>query len=240
MRGNDRNGWAGTSLVAGVLSVLLFSLATVPVSAGDYDEEQQLVEKARLTFDKFVADPPSDWFHKNTGNIRAVFIFPEVLKGAFLFGGAGGRGVMLVRNQETGEWSNPAFYTNGTVSFGLQIGAKTSELVGFVMGAKGVESFYSTSFKLGADAGVAVGPAGEGAKGATSTTLSADIVAYERSKGLFGGISAEGAFFKVRYKANDAYYGKGTRPTDIFIKGGVDNPGAAALREAVTEATAPQ
>ncbi len=240
MQGEGKKIWATVVFLSCLLSVLFLALSITPVMAQGIDKQQQLVEKAKLSFDKFVADPPSDWFVKNIADIKAILIFPQVLKGALLWGGAGGSGVMLVRNDETGEWSNPAFYTNVTVSFGLQIGAKSSEMLVFVMRDRGVESFYSSSFKLGADASAAFGPAGEGAKGATSLTLSADILGFDRSQGVFGGISAEGAIFKVRYGANDAYYGEGTRPTDIFVKGGVGNPGAAALREAVAKATAPR
>lgn len=236
---NDKKRCTALCLAAAVLIVSFLMFGTIPATAQELDKEQQLVDKAKLTFDKYMAEPPSDWFKRNQKKIKAVLIFPQVLQGALIIGGAGGSGVMLVRNEKTGEWSYPAFYTSATGSIGLQIGGKASELVFFVTGTKGQESFYATSFKLGGDTGVALGPVGGSTKGATSTTLSADIAGFERSKGLYAGLSVEGAFFKVRYKSNNAYYGKETRPTDIFIKGSVENPGAVPLREAVAKAISP-
>jgi len=143
---------------------------------------------------------------------------------------------VLVRDEETGAWSQPAFYKLRTGSFGLQFGAQSSDMVFLVMTTKGVESFYSSSFRLGGDVSVALGSMGVGAKGQTSLDFSFDMLAYTRDQGLFAGISVEGAAVITREKWNEMYYEKGTRPTDILVKRTVSNPGSDSLREALAEA----
>ena len=93
---------------------------------------------------------------------------------------------------------------------------------------RGVNSLLANSFKLGADAGVAAGPVGVGVSAATAN-LSADILSFSRSKGLYGGISLEGAVVAVRGDWNDAYYGKNVSPADILVRRDVTNPHSAAL-----------
>ena len=106
--------------------------------------------------------------------MKGILIVPQFLKAAFGFGGAGGGGVFLARDEETGDWSQPVFYNLGALSFGLQIGGDASEMVIVVKKIGALESFYSSSFKLGGDANIAVGPAGGGQKGWTSLTFSGD------------------------------------------------------------------
>jgi lipid-binding SYLF domain-containing protein len=100
------------------------------------------------------------------------------------------------------------------------------------MTERGVTALLSTSAKLGGDAGVAVGPIGIGASAATAN-LSADIISFSRAKGLYGGISLDGAVVAVRESLNGAYYGKKVNPTDILIRHEVTNPQAARLIQAV-------
>jgi lipid-binding SYLF domain-containing protein len=130
---------------------------------------------------------------------------------------------------DTGVWSEPAFYTMGTGSFGFQFGVQASEIVLLAMSQRGVESMLSNTFKLGADVSVAAGPVGAGIEGATAV-LSADMVTFARAKGLFGGISLEGAVIATRDEWNRKYYGRDVRPTDILVKRTVSNPHSAGLR----------
>jgi len=162
-------------------------------------------------------------------------IVPQLLRGAFIFGGAGGSGVFLMRDAKTGKWSQPAFYTMGSASFGLQIGADSSEIVLLVMTTQGAETFLTTSFKLGGDVSVAAGPVGAGAKGQT-TFQSADILSYSLAKGVFAGVSLEGAGVAVSKGSNEAYYGEGTRPTDILVTHEATNAKAADLVATVSKA----
>jgi len=101
---------------------------------------------------------------------------------------------------------------------------------------RGVSSLLATSAKLGADASVAAGPVGAGAQAATQN-LSADIVSYSRSKGVYAGVSVDGAVVATRDALNKAYYKKEVTPTDILIKRTVTNKGAAGLVQAVAKAT---
>jgi len=143
--------------------------------------------------------------------------------------------VLLARDAKTRSWHGPAFYTIGEASFGLQAGGTASEVVLLAMTDRGVTAFLSNSLKLGADAGVAVGPVGAGAAAATAN-LSADIISFSRSKGLYGGVSVDGAVVATRDSLNEAYYGKQANSTDILVHHAVKNPQAAGLIESVSEA----
>jgi lipid-binding SYLF domain-containing protein len=164
---------------------------------------------------------------------KGVFIAPQILKGAFIVGASGGSGVFMVRDAATHKWSQPAFYTIGSASFGLQIGGEASEVVLLAMTDRGVTALLSNSVKLGADVGVAAGPVGIGASAATAN-LSADIVAFARSKGLFAGISLDGALVKVRDSLNHAYYDAKVTPTDILVKRRVANRYSGRLISAIS------
>jgi len=159
-----------------------------------------------------------------------VFIVPQLLKAGFIFGGSGGSGVMLSRDKSSGKWSNPAFYTMGSVTFGLQIGGQAAEVVLLILTQKGMDAMLSTKFQLGGDVSVAAGPVGAGAQAATT-----DIIQFSRTKGVFGGLTLEGAVIAIRDKWNHAYYGKETSPLDILVKRTVRNKNAAALVQTVTK-----
>ncbi len=205
-------------------------ITAVSASADDYSDTQALVDKSTVVFQTFQADPNMTWFRDNIHRAKAVFIVPQMLKAGFIFGGQGGSGALLARDLKTGDWSYPAFYTMGSVSFGLQAGGEASEIILMVMTDKGMDSMLTTDFKLGADATVAAGPVGTGVKAATT-----DVLAFARSKGIFAGISIEGAVIKPRDKWNAAYYGKPVSPADITIRHTVTNPHADKLRALVIE-----
>lgn len=196
--------------------------------AGDYSKPQELVAKGTAVFKSFMQDPNMEWFRNNIHNAKGIFIVPQMLRGGFIIGGSGGSGLLVAQNPKTGEWSYPAFYTMGSVSLGLQIGADASEIILMVMTEKGINAMLSTEFKLGADVAVAAGPVGASAKAQT-----ADILAFGRSKGLFGGISIEGAVVAPRYEWNNAYYNTQVGPVDILIRKTVKNPQADELRAAL-------
>ena len=234
------------TLSARLLTPLALSLALVialimghpPASAAEEDEQKDLVEKSRMTLDGFLADSNMVWFRDHMKEARGVLIVPQLLKAAFFFGGEGGSGVFLVKDDKTGEWSDPAFYTMGAGSFGFQFGAQASEVVLLVLSQRGVESLLTSTFKLGGDVSVAVGPVGAGIEGSTAMNLSADLLTFARAKGLFGGISLEGAVIATRDEWNRDYYGKEVRPTDILVKRAVMNPQSADLKAALARAAA--
>lgn len=202
-------------------------------------DEQRLVENAQYTVESFMTDPNFTWFQGHVKEAKALLIVPQLLKGAFFLGGSGGSGLLLVRDEESGEWSQPAFYIIGSVSFGFQFGGQASEVV--IMGRTkgGVEKLYTSSFKLGGDASIAVGPYGAGVEGATSANLNADFLSFSRAKGAFAGISLEGAIIKTNDDANRAYYQQPVDALDILVRKKVRNPHADGLRSAVAKATQP-
>jgi lipid-binding SYLF domain-containing protein len=222
-------------VLASALVFLFLAFAAGPATGQEYSKQQQMIDKAKMTFQKFVADPNVGWGPKQAARVKGLLIVPQLLRGAFIFGGAGGSGVFLMRDAKTGKWSDPAFYTMGSASFGLQIGADSSEIVLLVMTTQGAETFLTTSFKLGGDVSVAAGPVGAGVKGQT-TFQSADILSYSLAKGVFAGVSLEGAGVAVSQGSNQAYYGEGTRPTDILVTHEAKNPKSADLVAAVAKA----
>jgi len=214
-----------------------FTVSSItPAFADNASDAKQLVEKSKMTFDRFVGMNEMGTFRDLLKKAKGVFISPQVLEGAFIFGLSGGSGVLVARDPGTGGWNGPAFYTVGEASFGLQAGGKASEVVMLAMTERGVNALLSPSVKLGADVGVAAGPVGAGASAATAN-ISADILTFALSKGLYAGISLEGAVVAVRNEWNGAYYSKpGVTPTDILIRKNVSNPGSAKLIAAVSKA----
>ena len=207
-----------------------------PAFADDAMDAQQLVDKARMTFEAFLADSdvgPS--LRPLLKDAKAVLIYPQVIRLAFVLGASGGSGVLLAYDQKANTWSGPAFYTIGQGSIGIQAGGEAAEVVLVALSDRGLAALLSTSSKLGADVGVALGPIGVGAEAATAN-LSADIISYSRASGLYAGASLSGAVVAVREALNQAYYGKDVTPTGILIQRQVTNPHAAGLIEAVAKA----
>jgi lipid-binding SYLF domain-containing protein len=211
---------------------ILCAFSTLPAFAEeDFSKPHELVAEAQKTFADFVADPDMTWFRTHVKDAKAVLIVPRLMKAGFVFGASGGNGALLARDEKTNSWSYPSFHTMGSASFGLQAGVQAAEVILMVMTQKGVDAMLSTKAQLGADASVAVGPIGAGAQAAT-----VDILQFARTKGAFGGISAEGAVIAIRDGWNEEYYGKAVRPTDILVKRSVSNPDADKLRAAVAKA----
>ncbi len=209
---------------SGLILFLGLMLILVGTPAWSATEEQMMVDKAEMSLNNLYKE--NAWFRDHGKDAKAIFIVPTLLRGAFIFGGAGGSGVLLVKKPD-GTFSEPGFYTMGSASFGLQFGGDASEIVVVVRTQRGLEAFYSNDFRFGGDLSVAVGPAGAGARGGG---LTADYVSFAKSKGAYAGVSVDGQGVAVSETANMNYYGKPVRPTDIFVKGAVSNPGSKSLR----------
>jgi len=199
-------------------------------------EQQILVDRARVTVDAFTAQSDMEQMRQLLAKARGVIIFPQLLKAGFLVGGQGGSGVLLGRDPKTGSWTAPAFYTLGAGSIGLQIGAEASEVMLLIMNERALNAMINNQVKLGADATIAVGPIGKGVQAATTTALSADIYSFARSKGLFGGISIEGAVIAARDSWDRDYYGKAVTAGSIVLRREVEAPAAAGLQQALQRA----
>ena len=216
---------------ATVLAVALLALAPGPAAAAS-SKQQALVEEAKATFQDFVKDPDMGWFRDHLKESYGIVIFPQVVRAAFIFGAEGGSGVMVAHDDKKG-WSDPAFYFMGSGSFGLQIGVQAAEIILMIKSKSGRDALLTGSFKLGGDVDVALGPVGAGAKVKTGS-----ILAFARAKGIYGGITVDGAVVSTQDKWNQAYYDKeGIRPVDILMLRNVHNKQADALIDAVTEVT---
>ena len=218
-------------MLAGMgVTMTLVMVTPMPGLSADATTQQQLVDKAQLTLEAFASDGQlKDVFKQLSKEARALFIIPQFMRGAFIFGGAGGSGVLIARDERTGKWGDPVFYNIGSASFGAQIGADVSEMVLVVRTKKGLEEFFTNDFKLGANAGMATGPVGAGM---ATQGITADIISYARQKGAFAGMAVDGAFVSVSNDSNQAYYGKSVRPTDIIVKKEIGNPKSLQLRAA--------
>ena len=213
-------------LVAAMVAALL--LAAGPAAAKSKREKaENLVAKAAETTQYFTTDSAFEPLWAAADNAKAMVIVPRSIRGAFIFGGSGGNAVMTARNED-GSWSQPTFFTIGSFSFGFQAGGEASEIILLVMTQRGMEHLLSTSVKLGGDISVAAGPIGAGAKAQTT-----DILAFARSRGLYGGVSLEGAVLKTRGDWNGAYYNADVSPADIIYKQKAYNPQSAGLQNAV-------
>jgi lipid-binding SYLF domain-containing protein len=216
-----------------VIFLIAVSVAMVtPAKATDATDAQGLVDKARITFAEFIGDNNYWWLRDHLKDAKGILIYPQVLKGGFILGGSGGTGVLVVKDEKTGGWGQPAFYTIGSVTFGLQIGGEASQLVVMAMSQKAIDSLLSSSFKFGGDVSVALGPVGGGAK----ENITADFISFAKSKGLYAGINLEGSVVNVRDSLNNAYYDKKVTPVDIIIKNEVSNDGSKELRETLKKA----
>jgi lipid-binding SYLF domain-containing protein len=215
------------TLTAAVVSLSLISVAHAQT------EQQKLVDRAQATLDNFVRDPQMTWLQKHLPQAKAVLIAPEVVKAGFIFGGSGGRAVLLARDPQSGKWRGPVFYTMATASVGFQAGVAASENVTMVMTEKGVNSLLATSVKLGGDASIAAGPVGAGAAGDVTT----DFVAFARSKGVYGGVNLDGTVVTANDDWNKAYYGKPVLAPDVVVRGTAQSKQADRILTDITKLT---
>ncbi len=228
--------WPAARALALVLAWLAFAPAAfapaiAPALADDATDARDLVDKAKQTIEDFKADPDMSWFRDNLPDAKAVMVVPVLIKGGFIIGGSGGHGVVLWRDSTSGRWSYPSFNFMGSITFGLQIGGEAAEVVLMIRSDKGRRALLSREFKLGGDVSVAAGPTGAGAQVAT-----ADVLAFSRTKGLFGGLTVEGAVIEPKEKWNQAYYGQAASAEDVLIAQRVSNPHADPLRRAIARA----
>jgi lipid-binding SYLF domain-containing protein len=194
-------------------------------------EPDRLVADARTTLSTFIRDPDQTWIQDNLSRARAILIAPQVVKAGFIFGGSGGRAVLVARDGRA--WVGPAFYDLATASVGFQAGVEVSEVIIVVMTDTGLNSLLSTSFKIGGDASIAAGPVGAGAK----STVTADLISFARAKGVYGGLNLDGTVVYANTAWNDAFYGRSNLlPPDILIRRTVTSPKATALLADVAKA----
>jgi SH3 domain-containing YSC84-like protein 1 len=208
------------------LGLAASGLAAVPARADS--TAQAVVDHALVTLQDLRHD-------KEFGNAlhlipraRAILIAPQIFKAGFFFGGEGGRAVLMARGAN-GTWSNPAFYTVASGSFGLQIGAQESEMIMFIMSERALQALMSNRFEIGANAGIAVATLGSTVAGATTTNVGADIIVWASSSGVYAGVSLAGTLVQPQTDMDAAYYGRPLNSSQIVLERLAHNPAAAPL-----------
>ena len=221
-----------TGLLLPLIAFLALSMSSIAARAAS--DSEALVEKSSLTIERLLVDPELKELRGFINRARAVLIIPQLIKGGFIVGGEGGSGVLLAKGAD-GSWSPPAFYTLAAGSIGLQIGGQVSEVVFTLMSDGAIDAVLKNEFKLGVDASIAVGPIGKGIEASTTTNLDADIYAFSKVVGLFGGGAFEGAGIIPRQTWNNQYYKTVTTPRQIVVDRKYFNPHADRLRQALPQ-----
>jgi len=205
--------------VSALTCLLAFVLLAgpAPMAQASHPELDARARRAAEVFREMRSAPdhqvPEDLMTRS----RCVAVIPNVVKAAWFVGGHYGKGLLSCRSG-SGEWSPPVHLLLTGGSLGLQFGASSTDVVLFFMSEKGVRSLLSSKFKLSGDAGVAAGPVGRKAEAATDLKLGAEIYSYARSRGLFAGISLEGAYVGVDQEDTRTYYGRRYTPEAVLFE----------------------
>jgi lipid-binding SYLF domain-containing protein len=210
-------------LAAGVSLVLMGG----SVSARADSDQQALVDHAIGTLQDLRHDREFGNARELLHQARAILIAPRIFKAGFFFGGEGGQAVLMTRGEHG--WSDPAFYTVASASFGLQIGAQESEMIMFIMSDRALHAVMQDRFKIGADAGVAVATLGSTVEAATTANVGPDIVVWASASGAYAGISLDGTLIEPQANGDADYYGRPVTTSDIVQRRDVRNPAASAL-----------
>ena len=200
------------------LAVATALLAASPAASSAQSHEEKRVTDSAAVLETLVRAPDNGIPQHILERAEAIVVIPSLVKGGFIIGAQHGRGVMSVRNRDTSKWSAPGFVALTGGSIGWQIGVQAVDLVLLVMNKEGVKDLLDNEFKLGANASVAAGPVGRQGEASTDASLSAQILAYSRAKGLFAGLSLEGASLRVDNDANKDFY-RTSVSTEEMVRG---------------------
>jgi lipid-binding SYLF domain-containing protein len=212
--------------------LLAVAAAVVPTSLrADSDAAIRLDDAADVLTDMMkTADKgiPQDLLNKS----ECVIIVPNLKKAAFVFGGKYGRGFAMCRRASGSGWSAPASIRIEGGSFGLQIGGSEQDVLLLVMNETGMKRLLGNKFTLGGEVTAAAGPVGRDATAQTDAVMRAEMLSYSRSRGLFAGISLEGAALRPDKDANKELYGRNLENREILM-GSVKTPAAAEKVESL-------
>jgi lipid-binding SYLF domain-containing protein len=199
-------------------------------------EQERLANSATVLGELLGEGLPANILNK----ADCVLIFPSVKKVAIGIGGSYGRGVLVCRKgaKLSGSWGSPAMYSLDQGSLGIQLGSTATDFVLLVMNQKGTEQILNGKTKLGSNAAAAAGPTGAQATSYNAESMNADVLTYSRSKGLFAGVSLEGASMEADNDANKAVYGKLVDVKDI-VGGSAGTVPAAQPLVALLDKTSP-
>src|ERR1700674_2148648 len=215
-----------------ILAAMAF--AAIFLNAAFAETEAERIESAASVMNEIMATPDKGIPEEILGSAKCVAVVPSMLKGGLVFGGAHGRGGATCRTRDG--WSAPAPFTITGGSFGLQIGVQGVDLIMVIMNDRGMQNLLSSKFKLGADASVAAGPVGRHAEGATDWKMRAEVLTYSRARGLFAGVTVNGAVISQDKDATRELFARMV-PFKTILTGAVATPQAgepfvAAVRKA--------
>ncbi|EHQ29353.1 lipid-binding SYLF domain-containing protein [Mucilaginibacter paludis] len=212
----------------------LFGISLMLMSATIQEKEQDKIEDASgvlRDFGKMKESIPRELL----ANTNGIIIIPKLINAGLVIGGKRGKGVAMVKNAD-GKWSNPVFVTLTGGSFGLQAGVQSVDLVLVFKNSKTLHRIGTGSFTLGGDISAAAGPVGRSSSANTDYKLEAEVYSYSRSRGLFAGISLNGAALSVDEKADKAFYGQSYTARTLFAND--DRTSSSAVKELKTSLTA--
>jgi lipid-binding SYLF domain-containing protein len=184
-----------------VLSVMFLNTISVEASS----KEVAKVNDAIDVMEEIMAIPEEGIPPALLNNAKGIAIIPGVIKAGLIIGGRHGSGILVVHDSKGG-WSNPSFVTITGGSIGWQVGVQSADIILVFKSNRSIDNIMKGKFTLGADASIAAGPVGRQAEAGTDVQLKAEIVSYSRSRGLFAGLSMEGAALQIDDEANDAFY----------------------------------
>jgi lipid-binding SYLF domain-containing protein len=211
------------SLIARVLLLLLVSSAAIAADRGD---EVKRLRRATEVFQEMMKTPdkgiPQDLLDKS----ECIAVVPGLKKGGLGLGGKYGKGLVMCRKKDR-SWTAPSFITIEGGSAGFQIGFEQIDVVMLIMNREGMNKLIGDKFTIGADASAAAGPVGRQSAAQTNIRLDAQILTYSRAKGLFAGISLDGATLRQDKDDNRDFYGKDTDARKILLDGTVEMPAEA-------------
>jgi lipid-binding SYLF domain-containing protein len=210
-----------------LLLTLIFSLSSFSFAADESGKESKATDRAQAAaevLNEIQGAPDKGIPQEVLGSAECVAVVPSMLKGGFIVGGKYGRGLASCRTPKG--WSAPAFFVVTGGSFGFQIGGQAVDLVMLIMNKDGMKHLLSSEFALGADASVAAGPVGRHAEGNTDWKMRAEVLTYSRARGLFAGVTLNGASIKQDKDSTREFYGRMV-PFSTSLTGEVDPPAAA-------------
>ena len=192
------------------LMVLTAVMGLTTVAWADTEKKEDAVdrvEKATKVVNEIMATPDKGIPQEVVDHAKCIAVVPHMIKGGFIVGANGGKGVATCRTEHG--WSAPAFFTIAGGSWGLQIGVEGVDLVMVIQNEKGMQQLLSSKFQVGGDASAAAGPVGRHASADTDWKMNAEILTYSRAKGVFAGLTLDGAVVKTDDDSMVAVYGPG-------------------------------
>jgi SH3 domain-containing YSC84-like protein 1 len=206
---------------------------------GDAKEAREQSQKAAAILSEIMDKPDSNVPEWLFDRAECVAVFPSVVKAAFIVGGRGGKGIVTCRDPQTRQWMQPAFLKIGGGSFGAQIGVSSTDLILFGMNRDSADAFFKDRLELGGEAAVAAGPVGRSVSASTDApTISSQFLSYSRSKGLFAGVSLQGAVITQDEDLNRAVYGPDFTAAGSMKSMRTTPPEVAAFTTAVSKYSA--